>query len=203
MIKLAVVTTHPIQYFVPIWRTLAAKPGISLHVFYASDHSIRGGIDSQFGVPVKWDVPMLEGYSSTFLSKRSLLDGHVRFFQHDRKDVNDIFRKEKFDALLIMAYSGALHIRALLAANRAGVPALLRGDNMDGTNPKRTRFKATLRFEVLTRLYRRFDALLSVGRYTHRHYLEHGVPEERIFSSPHCVDDNLFERQRQQYLAAS
>ena len=65
--RLAIVSTHPIQNWIPLYRQLASDPEISLRVFYASDFSVRGGLDAEFGIPIKWDIPMLEGYDYTFL----------------------------------------------------------------------------------------------------------------------------------------
>lgn len=179
-----------------MWRMLASTPGVSVHVYYASDHSVRGAVDEKFGVPLKWDVPVLAGYPHSFMNRRSLLENRIHFFRHDRKDVNDILKKGEFDAALIFAYDSLLQLRVLRAANRAKIPIMLRADNLDGTNPKRSLAKATARRYILKWLYRRMDAMLGVGAYTQRHYLEHGVPAERIFFSPHCVDDQLFEEQR-------
>jgi glycosyltransferase involved in cell wall biosynthesis len=199
MKRIAVFCTHPIQYFAPIWRMLASTPGLSVHVYYASDHSVRGAVDEQFGVPVKWDVPVLEGYPYSFMTRKSVLENSMHFFRHDRKDVDEILKKDEFDAALIFSYDSRLQLRILRAANRANIPVMLRGDNLDGTNPKRSFAKATARRYILKWLYKRIDAMCSVGAYTRRHYLDHGVPAERIFFSPHCVDDQLFEEQRAKF----
>ena len=69
--KLAIFATHPVQYHTALWRSLAAVPGLEVHVYYFSDHSVRGGIDPGFGVRVAWDVPLLQGYEHTFLSRNA------------------------------------------------------------------------------------------------------------------------------------
>src|ERR1700744_355595 len=68
--KLAIVATHPIQYQAPIYRTLAQDPEIDLRVFYASDHSVKGALDGEFGKHIAWDIPLLEGYDYEFLENR-------------------------------------------------------------------------------------------------------------------------------------
>ena len=43
-------------------------------------------------------------------------------------------------------------------------------------------------------LLRRFDGYLYVGQ-RHREYLRHyGAPADRTFFSPHCVDNEIFQR---------
>ena len=66
-LRLAVFTTHPIQYQVPVWRSLAADPELEVRVFFGSDFSVRGYVDQEFGVRFAWDMPMTEGYTREFL----------------------------------------------------------------------------------------------------------------------------------------
>ncbi len=67
--KLAIVTSHPIQYNAPLFRELARR--IELHVFYmhrvTPDDQARAG----FGVGFAWDVDLLSGYRSSFLDNVS------------------------------------------------------------------------------------------------------------------------------------
>src|ERR1700678_4792981 len=66
-VRLAYLVTHPIQYQAPLLRRIAQEPGIDLTVFFGSDFSVRGYKDEGFGVGVKWDVPLLDGYRHEFL----------------------------------------------------------------------------------------------------------------------------------------
>lgn len=63
---LGIFSTHPIQYQAPLWRKLCARENLRIHVYYGSDSSVRGEIDREFCVPVKWDVPLLAGYECGF-----------------------------------------------------------------------------------------------------------------------------------------
>jgi glycosyltransferase involved in cell wall biosynthesis len=50
--RLGIFVSHPIQYFAPLWRCLAARPGLSVRVHFFSDHGVRGGQDAGFKMPV-------------------------------------------------------------------------------------------------------------------------------------------------------
>ena len=67
--RVACLVSHPIQYQAPLFRYLAARPGIELTVFFLSDLSVHAYRDSGFGVDVKWDVPLLDGYRHEFLPR--------------------------------------------------------------------------------------------------------------------------------------
>ena len=70
-IRIAFLTTHPIQYQAPLFRRLAREPGIELKVFFCSDYSVRPFFDPNFAVHMEWDVPLLDGYDSEVLPARS------------------------------------------------------------------------------------------------------------------------------------
>src|SRR5258708_31066044 len=66
-VRLAYLVSHPIQCQAPLLRRIAQEPDIELTVLFGSDFSVRGYKDEGFGVGVKWDVPLLEGYDYEFL----------------------------------------------------------------------------------------------------------------------------------------
>ena len=67
--KLAVISTHPLQYNAPWFRLLAT--GINLHpkVFYTwSQVEENAKYDAGFGKLFKWDIRLLEGYAYKFVN---------------------------------------------------------------------------------------------------------------------------------------
>src|ERR1700744_5393513 len=66
-VRLAYLVSHPIQYQAPLLRRIAQEPDIELTVFFGSNFSVREYVDKGFGVDVKWDVPLLDGYQHEFL----------------------------------------------------------------------------------------------------------------------------------------
>src|SRR6201996_1768759 len=117
-VRIAYFVSHPIQYQAPLLRRIAEEPDIDLHVFFSSDHSVRGYVDEGFGVKVEWDVPLLEGYRSEFLPRlreRGLAPGFARPLN------GGIFRRllkaGSFDAVWTHGYSTANTLQAILAAS--------------------------------------------------------------------------------------
>ena len=62
MNKLAIIITHPIQYYAPMFQKLTARKKIELKVFYTWPQAIEGFQDPDFGKEIKWDIPLLEDY---------------------------------------------------------------------------------------------------------------------------------------------
>src|SRR3954462_5118967 len=66
-VRVAVLNSHPIQYFAPLYTYLNAAPDLEVTALYLSDVSIRGGKDVEFGREVKWDLDLLADYRAVFV----------------------------------------------------------------------------------------------------------------------------------------
>src|SRR4051794_27255069 len=64
---LVVLSTHPIQYQVPIWQSLARRGRVPLHVMYMDSSGAQPFVDSGFGRRIAWDIDLLGGYSSEII----------------------------------------------------------------------------------------------------------------------------------------
>jgi hypothetical protein len=64
MKKLAIVITHPIQYYAPVFKLLHERQKINIMVFYTWGEGEGGAqkFDPGFGKNINWDIPLLEGY---------------------------------------------------------------------------------------------------------------------------------------------
>jgi glycosyltransferase involved in cell wall biosynthesis len=186
--RLAILATHPIQYFAPWFRHLATI--FDLEVLYAHRQDVRGQSAAGFGVDFEWDVPLLEGYPYRFLKNVSSSPGLQSFGGCDTPELYDLIRPENYDALLVLGWARKSFIQGILAARRNHVPVLLRGDSQLGT--MRSYFKRAVKYVPYRLLLPRINAHLYVGK-RNREYLRHyGVREERLFFSPHFIDNDFF-----------
>ena len=118
-IKLAIVSTHPIQYYSPWFRHLAeqgeslsgslslskAQPGnFSFEVFYAHRQTAKGQAEAGFGVEFEWDVPVLEGYPHRFLKNASRRPGTDWFGGCDCPEIGEILVREGFTHVLLIGW---------------------------------------------------------------------------------------------------
>ena len=62
--KIAIISSHPIQYNAPFFALLAKEDAIDLKVFYTWGEScLDKKYDPDFGKVIKWDIPLLDGYN--------------------------------------------------------------------------------------------------------------------------------------------
>lgn len=196
--RLAVITTHPIQYQAALWRSLAKTEEIDIQVYFGSDFSIRGSRDEGFGVHFSWDVPLTAGYPHTFLSLDPAINrpDDLRFNMAEFKQKLLEFRP---DYALLNGYSPMpFYLKALLALRWLGIPILLRAETTD-VAVQRSAIKAFSRHVFLKLLYSQIAGFLAIGCNSRNHYRCRGITENRIYHAPYNIDDELFARQIQDY----
>jgi len=188
---LVVISTHPIQYYAPIYRAVQQKFGIPVNVIYGSDFSVAGYRDPEFGVTFAWDTDLLSGYSPLFLS-RVATGGARSLEQVSTHGLSQALRRLAPAAVLLTGYSPGFHQWAFWEAWRAGYPLLFRGESTD-YGKRRWWLKGLVRDHVLRWFYRQCAILLYVGQRAFEHYRRLGCPESKLVFSPHCVDVNAFQ----------
>lgn len=187
-IRLAVVLSHPIQYYSPWFRWLAANTGIDLRVFYLWDSGTSVRHDPQFQKAFQWDVDLLSGYSSEFVPNLSRQPSTHRFGGLKNPSLGARLDAWKPDAVLLYGYKSMSHLRAIAWARGARVPVIFRGDSHLLGRP----VPGWMRALPLRWLYGRISAFTYVGRANRAYFEAFGVPKEKLFYSPHSVDDRLF-----------
>lgn len=189
--RLAIVTSHPIQYYAPWFRSLAAMERFDLKVFYLWDGGVSARHDPGFGHAVRWDVPLLDGYRNEFVPNTSPRPGTDRFSGLRNPDLPARLSAFGPDATLLIGYNHESFMRLILARRKATSPLIFRGDS-HRLSPRPPGLGETLRRELISAVYRRFAAVLHVGKANREYFRWHRVPEERLFFSPHAVDNDRF-----------
>lgn len=186
--RIAVLTSHPIQYYGPLFRTIAEC--IDTHVFFAHRATPVEQAQAGFGIPFDWDVNITDGYSHSFLENIATNPGTDRFGGCDTPDIARQLAQGQFNALLVTGWHLKSFIQGTLAAKRLGIKVLIRGDSQLGT--PRSRVKRFVKSATYPALLRVFDAALYVGDHSRSYYRHYHYPESRLHFSPHCVDSEWF-----------
>lgn len=190
MSRIGVLISHPIQYYAPIFRELAAR--CELKVFFAHRQNAEQQAKAGYGVAFDWDVDILSGYDSEYLVNDARQPSTDRFFGCSSPQIAERIRVGGFDAFVVPGWSLRSYWQAVRACRAAGVPVMVRGDSqLAGQRRTATRLAKALAFRAMLR---QFDGYLYVGQ-RNRAYLEHyGASPDRLFFSPHCVDNASFAR---------
>ncbi|HEX6000924.1 MAG TPA: glycosyltransferase family 4 protein, partial [Hyphomicrobiaceae bacterium] len=137
-----------------------------------------------------WDVDLTSGYAHSFLANVSRRPGTDRFSGCDTPEIGERLREGRFQALLVMGWHLKAYLQGVLAAKRLGIPVMVRGDSHLAT--PRSRVKKAAKALIYPPLLRLFDAALYVGRRSRAYYERYRYPRDRLFFSPHSVDNAWF-----------
>jgi len=191
--RIAVLVTHPIQYFAPLFRTLAAQPGLDLTVYYESRRGTVPLVDPGFGKAYTWDIPLLEGYPYKYLPGLFRETDHTPLTRQFNPSILNEITPRRYDAVWVHGYMGNTSRLAILTALTKGVPVLMRGESHLRVEPS-SATKQYVKDLALRALFRRLAGFLCIGTLNKAYYQHFGVPEGRLFWCPYTVDNAFFRR---------
>jgi glycosyltransferase involved in cell wall biosynthesis len=192
-VRLAVVVSHPIQYYAPLWRALAKAPGVDLHVIFATRVGLDKTYDAEMGTELAWATDLTGGYSHEFLPEAARFQRTG--FHVDNPSVGAALSRFRPDAILLHGYGSRTLLRALLWAKVHGARALLTADSSGGVAAGG--WRGRLRRTALPFLLARYDALLTMGDRSEDYFAALGVPRGRMFRLPTMMDEAFWRARRE------
>jgi len=189
-IRLAIVSTHPIQYYAPVFAALAAGGAVQPRVFFTlsqSEHTAQ--FDPGFGRTIEWDIPLTDGYEHEFVPNVARHPSSARYGGIDNPELPARIEAFRPDAVLVYAWNARSHLKALRQF-KGHVPVLFRGDStlLDPRPPLR----GLARRLFLRWVYSHVDHAIAVGLNNRDYFRWCGLPDKRIGIAPHSVDTRRF-----------
>lgn len=197
MKKLAIISSHPIQYNAPMFKMLSTRGNLQIKVFYTWSQSEKGAIyDPGFGKQVEWDIPLLEGYDFTFVNNISKRPGTDHFTGIVNPTLNTEVENWSPDAILIFGWAFQSHLKCIRYFTKK-VPIIFRGDStLLGEMPG---IRLVVRTLFLKWVYTHIDSALYVGTNNKKYFLRHGVKENQLTFAPHAIDNSRFNKNAPEY----
>jgi glycosyltransferase involved in cell wall biosynthesis len=191
MLRIAILTTHPIQYQVPLYRALESRGDVAIKVFFCWDFGVKETKDPGFGKTFRWDIPMLEGYEHEFVKNISRRPGTNHFFGIVNPTAPSRIAAFQPDAVIVHSYVHFTEHEVMAAARLKGWPVLLRGEST--LLPARKPWIRAAKRALLPPLFRGLGGALAIGTLSARYFHHYGVPAERTFIAPYTVDNAFFQ----------
>jgi glycosyltransferase involved in cell wall biosynthesis len=188
--RLAVVTSHPIQYYAPLFRLLSKETDIEVKVFYTWSQTQQGAkYDRDFGKMIEWDIPLLEGYTYEFVNNTAKDPGVHHFNGIINPDLNKSILSWNPDFLLVIGWNFRSHLSSMRFF-KGRIPVLFRGDST--LLDEKPGIKKLFRRIFLRWVYSHVDFALYVGKSNKDYFLIHGLSENQLRWVPHAIDNERF-----------
>ena len=196
MVNVLFLNSHPIQYFAPLYQEIEKHPSFSVTALYCSMHGLSAERDREFNTAVKWDIPMLAGYSHIFLKNYALRPTLYRPWGLLNLGIIPFLFKAPKSILVVHGWGYLTHLLALLAGRLAGHIVCLRGENP----ASHERAHKGLTWHLKRLFIRGFLAPLShyifyIGKENRAFYLQYGVKESKLLFAPYAVDNQRFQKE--------
>jgi glycosyltransferase involved in cell wall biosynthesis len=196
------IVSHPIQYFVPLYKLLAQKEDIDIKVLFFSDETVKGGLDHQFGVKFTWDIPLLDGYEYSFIKnkswKPSLFNGFWGLFN---PGIIGKLRHLPRGMVIINGWHFSTYIMSFVFAKIFGHAVAIRCEAPAFRELNRKGLKNKIRTFFLRRvlLGKLVDKCLYLGVQNKLFYEHYGVDNRKLVFSPYTIDNTRFKAGKSQF----
>jgi glycosyltransferase involved in cell wall biosynthesis len=190
--KLAIISTHPIQYNAPFFKLLSQRGNILVKVFYTWSQSQEGiKYDPGFGKKIEWDIPLLDGYECCFVANISKLPGSHHYKGIDNPTLVNEINAWGANAVLVYGWSFKSHFKAMRFF-KGKLPVLFRGDST--LLDEQLGLKKIVRKFFLKYVYSYIDYAMYAGTANKAYFLAHGLKEYELAFMPHAIDNNRFAK---------
>lgn len=189
MKRLAIVCTHPIQYYSPLFKLLAESNEVNLQVFYTWGESSLKKFDPGFNKVIEWDIPLLEGFNFTFLPNTAKSPGSEHFFGIINPSIITELENFKPDVILVYGWAYYSHLKVIKHFSKK-TTLWFRGDST--LLNYNSNWKNKFRSIFLKWLYKHIDIALYVGTENKKYYLKYGMAGKQLYFAPHAIDNKRF-----------
>ncbi|MDQ0967623.1 glycosyltransferase involved in cell wall biosynthesis [Flavobacterium sp. W4I14] len=189
MKKLAIVVTHPIQYYAPIFELLSKKT--TLKVFYT--RGAASVYDHGFKKDISWDIPLLKGYDFEFLENTAKDPGTHHFGGIVNPTVMKQLANYEPSAILIYGWGWKSHLK-IIRHFKGKIPIYFRGDST--LIDKKHNLKVFLQKLFLKWVYSYIDEAFYVGEANKAYFTAYGLKGKQLYFAPHAIDNDRFSKGR-------
>lgn len=186
-VSLLIVETHPIQYRAPIYARLNELMPGHIHVVYASDFSVRGGLDPGFSQSVAWDSDLLKGYPFTVLDPT--LDHPPRgWLDLKGQGLPNLINRLQPKAILLNSLTYIYDYTAYATALLSQIPVWMRCETQDQAF-SRPLFKTLARSGFYRLVYSGIRLAFPIGELSRQHWISHGLQARQLRYARYCTLD--------------
>ncbi len=185
--RIAVIVSHPIQHFVPQYKSWSELNNVDLCVFFASKHGLNTYHDKNFGREIKWEGMQLD-FPHEFLPNAETKKTGKNIDSSELCDRLDVFKPE---IIISYGYIQPLQRRGINWAKKHNVSVCMISDSE--LHVKRSLLKRIIKKILIPIIYKKVDLFFSVGDSNEAYYRNYGVKDEQLIRTFFPIDRKHYD----------
>jgi glycosyltransferase involved in cell wall biosynthesis len=186
--KLAIISTHPIQYNAPLFEKINDLSEFETKVFYTWPEGCGEFEDPSFKKVIKWDIDLTKGYKYEIIKNSNKVTNKT-FWNIDNPELLESLKKYKPSHVLIYGWNFRSHFRIIRKFSNKALLGF-RGDST--ILDFESRFKSLLKKVILKTLFRNIDHFLISGKANQAYCMQYGAKKNQLIDMPHAIDNNRY-----------
>jgi glycosyltransferase involved in cell wall biosynthesis len=197
MKKICIITTHPIQYYAPVFKVITQSNMVELKVFYTWGACSIEKKDPGFNRIIEWDIPLFDGYNYEFLLNTANDKGTHHFNGIINPDIIQRIDAFKPNFILIYGWCWNSHLK-VMRHYKNKVPIWFKGDStlLLPSKSFKQKIKSIIKKPLLKWIYSHVNKAFYVGINNKLYFLEYGMNLGKMVFAPHAIDNIRFATDR-------
>lgn len=196
--KIIFIQPHPIHWFSTQFEYISKHSNFDFEVYYCTKHGLKNEIDTGFGKKVDFKTPLFKGYKFKFLKNYSPITKHSdKLLSAINFGVfNVIFKSSKQSLFVVHGWSRLTYLFVIFFCKIKGRKVGIRAETPISHEKKYSKLYLFLRRLVFKKiLFPNVDYFFYIGKQNKYFYKFYGVPNNKLFFYPYCVNNNFFRKQ--------
>lgn len=190
MKRLAIITSHIIQYQLPFFKEISRQKNITPFFFAGSNHGLKkNSYDKNFQNITQWKRKI--EIKNFYISKKN---NDINSFFIYYSNLYKILKQKKIDSILILGWNKLIFWQAIFFALITKTKISLRVEN--NLEHKQNIIKKGIKYIIFPIFFKIFYKFFYIGTLNKRFYLNYKVKKKKLFFSPYSVDNFFFQKEK-------
>ena len=182
--KLVFITSHPIQYQVPIFKKIA-KFNKNFSVIF--ENKVKKNViinDQGFNKKIKWGNSLVKGYKFSHFRKKTDLIINI-------KNLYMYLKKNNIEYVILSGWNSSFYKLAFIISKILKIKIVLRCENNFYED---SFFKKNLKRIIFRFFFNLIHKFIAISKKNEEMYLECNVSKNKIINANYFVDNNFFSK---------